>query len=187
MKKYCIRIPDNVSLFYSEKNKILIFQGPLGKKSLKLKTKIIIFNKTKIIKVTSKPFEKVSKNNYKKLKILQGTIVTLFKYALLNVSVFLYKKLKLIGVGYRVFLLNNFQNKLLQFKLGYSHDIYFKLPKNLVIFCLKFDKIFLKGKFYSNFFQIISSIRLLKKPEPYKGKGILYENEKISLKEGKKL
>jgi len=187
MKKHCIKIPANVSLFYSEENKILTFQGPLGKKSLRLKTKIIVSNNTKIIKITSKPFQNISKNDCKKLKILQGTIVTILKYIILSVSVFLYKKLKLIGVGYRVFLFNNLKNKFLQFKLGYSHNIYFKLPKNLTVFCVKFDKIFLKGKDYFKVFQIISLIRSYKKPEPYKGKGILYENEKINLKEGKKL
>lgn len=187
MKKYSIKIPYNVLLFYSKENKILTFQGPLGKKSLKLKTKIIISDETKIIKITSEPFQSISKNEHKKLKLLQRTIVSLLKQAILNVSVFSYKKLKLIGVGYRVFLLENFKNKLLRLKLGYSHNIYFKLPKNLTVFCLKFDKIFLKGRSYLKVFQIASLIRSYKIPEPYKGKGILYENEKINIKEGKKI
>ena len=76
---------------------------------------------------------------------------------------------------------------MLEFKLGYSHNIYFKIPKNLTVFCLKSDKIFISGNFYEYISQIASQIRSYKTPEPYKGKGILYENEKIFLKEGKKV
>jgi large subunit ribosomal protein L6 len=73
------------------------------------------------------------------------------------------------------------------FKLGYSHSLYFKIPEQLIIFCLKFTKLFIYGNSYQNVTQIASLIRSYKKPEPYKGKGILYETEKILLKEGKKI
>ena len=73
------------------------------------------------------------------------------------------------------------------FKLGYSHPIFFKIPNNLQIFCFKFIKLFVWGNSYKNITQTSALIRSYKKPEPYKGKGILYEGEKIVLKEGKKV
>ena len=77
--------------------------------------------------------------------------------------------------------------KLLNFKLGYSHQIFFKIPRNLNVFCLKSTKLFVSGLSNSYVNQIAALIRSYKTPEPYKGKGILYENEKIILKEGKKI
>jgi len=75
----------------------------------------------------------------------------------------------------------------LHLKLGYSHNIYIKVPKTLKIFCLKANKFFIKGDSYTFVTQIAAVIRSYKTPEPYKGKGILYSTEKITLKEGKKI
>jgi large subunit ribosomal protein L6 len=75
---------------------------------------------------------------------------------------------------------------LLHFKLGYSHYVYFKIPKNLEIFCLKANKLFILGDSYSFVNQVAALVRSFKIPEPYKGKGIIYTTEKITLKEGKK-
>ena len=186
-KKHIIKIPKNISIFYSEKSRIITLIGPLRRKSLKLKTQIIISSKKKLIGVTTKPFQNISGNERKQLKVLRGTVVALLKQAILEVSVSLCKKLQLVGVGYRTFLIQVSGKNLLQFKLGYSHSIFFKIPDNLKIFCLKFDKIFISGNFYEYVTRVASLIRSYKTPEPYKGKGILYENEKIVLKEGKKV
>jgi len=186
-KKHIVKIPKHISVFYSEKNRIITIVGPLRKKSLKLKTRIVVSSKKKFIGVTSQPFQNMSLNEKKQLKVLQGTTVALLKQIFLEVSVLLCKKLKFVGVGYRAFLVKLANNTLLQFKLGYSHDIYFKIPSNIKVFCLKSDKLFLSGSFYEYVSQIASLIRSYKRPEPYKGKGILYENETILLKEGKKV
>jgi len=186
-KKHIIKVPKNISIFYSEKSRIVTLIGPLRRKSLKLKTQIIISSKKKLIGVTIKPFQSISCNERKQLKILRGTVVALLKQAILEVSVSLCKKLQLVGVGYRTFLIQVSGKNLLQFKLGYSHSIFFKIPDNLKIFCLKSDKIFISGNFYEYVTRVAAVIRSYKTPEPYKGKGILYENEKIVLKEGKKV
>ena len=76
---------------------------------------------------------------------------------------------------------------LLHFKLGYSHQIYFKIPTKLKISCLKTTQIFIFGYSYLFVTQIASLLRSYKAPEPYKGKGIIYTTEKMILKEGKKV
>lgn len=186
-KKYLIKIPDYNKVFYCESKKSLTIIGPLVKKTFKLKLKLDIIESKKIILVTSIPFSNLSNNEKKKIRSLQGTTAALIKQMLIETSSTLYKKLKFVGVGYRAYNVQGFESKLLMFKLGYSHPIYFKIPKDLNIFCLKLTKLFIYGNSYQKLTLVSSLIQSYKLPEPYKGKGILYENEKILLKEGKKV
>nr|QII42418.1 ribosomal protein L6 [Phaeodactylum tricornutum] len=183
-KKYTVKVPENITLIYCEKKEILVFEGGLGKKTLKLKVKIFFLKKKRIVAITSTPFNILSTNKQKKMKFIQGTTTAAIKHLLIETSVLLYKKLKLVGVGYKAF---ETENRLLLLKLGYSHFIYFRVDKTLSIFCLKSTKLFVYGNCYQHVTQTASLIRAKKLPEPYKGKGVLYENEKIELKEGKKI
>lgn len=185
--KYLIKIPNYINLFYSKKKKIIVFIGPLSIKTLKLNLQLFIHKTKNIIKVSSIPFFKMANHKKKKIKTYQGLTIALIKQFITESSVLLYQKLKFTGIGYRAFFVDNFKNQLLLFKLGYSHSIYFKKPIGIKIFCLKTTKLFLYGNSYQYLTQTSSSIRLYRKPEPYKGKGILYSNEKIILKEGKKI
>ena len=186
-KKYLIKIPSKVSVFYCDKRQILLIKGNLGHKLLKLKIKLIISKQDNLIAITKQSFDIMSNKDKKKIKSLQGTTLVLIKKAFFEVTTKLYKKLKIIGVGYKAFpiVLNGLN--LIHFKLGYSHDIYFKVPKNVSIIDYKSTKIFLSGTFYNSVSQTAALIRSYKTPELYKGKGIRYENEKINLKEGKKI
>lgn len=186
-KRHIVKIPKNVSMYYCDTNHIIIFANSFAQKVLILKTKLIIEKKKRIIKVTRDPFFNISNNEKKKLKAVQGTQVSLLKQTLLDISLLFCKKLNLIGVGFRVSTLKILGMDLLHFKLGYSHFIYFKIPKNLKIFCLKANKLFILGYSYLFVTQIAALIRSYKVPEPYKGKGILYTTETITLKEGKKV
>lgn len=187
IRKYIVKIPSNISVFYCTKNHILIFSTLSTCNVLKLKTKLVIDKSKKIIRVTKEIFTKSSNYEKKKLKSLQATQVALIKQMLLEISLFFCKKLNLVGVGFRVTKLDKGSYNLLHFKLGYSHPIYFKIPKNLKIFCLKVNKLFIIGNSYMFINQIAALIKSYKFPDPYKGKGILYTTEKITLKEGKKV
>jgi large subunit ribosomal protein L6 len=180
IKKNLIKIPKNIIVLYSTKKKIITLIGPLNTRSMFLRLKLNILQDSKIIEVTSIPFAHISKK--KQILSLQGTTVALIKQLLVETSSTIYNKLKFVGVGYRAFEVEEFKNKLLMFKLGYSHPIFFKIPNNLQIFCFKFIKLFVWGNSYKNITQTSALIRSYKKPEPYKGKGILYEGEKIVLK-----
>lgn len=120
-------------------------------------------------------------------KKIQGTTVAKIKQILIESTYTLYQKLNLVGVGYRVFAHEQLKNQI-YFKLGYSHLIYFKIPSELNTHCQKFTKLFLFGNCsFDLLTQTASQIRVCKLPEPYKGKGILYDQEKIVLKKGKKI
>lgn len=186
-KKHIIKIPKNISMYYCDTKHIIVFTNSFTQKALTLKTKIIIEKKKRIIRVTREPFVTISNNEKKKLKVIQGTQVSVLKQALLDISLFFCKKLNLVGVGFRVSILKTSNSCLLHFKLGYSHCIYFKIPKNLKIFCFRTNKLFITGYSYLFVTQIAALIRSYKVPEPYKGKGIVYTTEKITIKEGKKL
>jgi len=186
-KKYRIKIPNKTTVLYSNQKNILTIIGPLTKKSLKLKLKINILKKTQQIEVSSIPFSKISNNQKKKILSMQGTTTALIKQLILETSYIYYQKLKLVGIGYRIFDVENYPNKLLLIKLGYSHPIFFKIPSKLKFFCLKRTKLFIFGNGYQSITNTAAILRSYKKPEPYKGKGILYESEKIILKEGKKV
>ena len=186
-KRYIIKIPKNISIYYCDVKHVIIFANSCARKALILKTKLIVEKKNRLIKVTRDSFFISSTNERKKLKAIQGTQVSLLKQIVLDISLFFCKKLNLVGVGFRVSKLKILEKELLHFKLGYSHFIYFMIPQDLKIICLKTNKLFILGYSYLFVTQIAALIRSYKVPEPYKGKGIIYMTEKVILKEGKKI
>lgn len=186
-KKYTVKVPQNIRVVYCDKKNIITFIGPFQTKSLKLGVKLFLIPSSNFIVVTQTPISGVSIISFKNAKKLQGTTVAKIKQILIETTYTLYQKLNLVGVGYRVFPYENLENQL-YLKLGYSHLIYFKIPNQLNSFCQKFTKLFLFGACsFDTLTQTASQIRSCKLPEPYKGKGILYEQEKIVLKKGKKI
>jgi large subunit ribosomal protein L6 len=187
-KRHIVKIPKDVSMLYCDKKMLITFIGPLGTKSLKLKLKIFTIKKHTQIFISKIPFVRVSGNEKKKLKAVQGTTIALIKQIIVEISFVFSKKLIFVGVGYKAFPIKLSKEKnLLHFKLGYSHQIYFRMLNSLNVSCLKATTLFIFGHSYQEVSQVCALIRSYKYPEPYKGKGILYENEKIILKEGKKV
>jgi large subunit ribosomal protein L6 len=92
------------------------------------------------------------------------------------------KKLELVGVGYRAAV----QGKVLNLTLGYSHPVAFAVPEGITIETPTQTEILIKGADRQKVGQVAAEIRDVRPPEPYKGKGVRYSDEKISLKEGKK-
>jgi large subunit ribosomal protein L6 len=90
------------------------------------------------------------------------------------------KKLEINGVGYRV----QSQGADLKFNLGFSHDVIYKVPSSVQV-KVEQNKITVSGSDKQQVGQVAAEIRKLKKPEPYKGKGIKYEDERILRKSGK--
>lgn len=183
--RYKVLIPDSVSIIYSESERIITISGLYDKKSLILKTKLKIVKK--VIYVTNNTFQKISNYEKKKIKMFQGTTHSTLKQFVIDVSVKLNNKLKLVGVGYKVFPISLGKYTVLQFKLGYSHSVYFKLDEKMDFFCKKSTMLHIFGNSYQKINQLIAKIRSYKTPDPYKGKGVLYHDETIILKEGKKI
>jgi len=187
INKYNIKIPTDISVIYSEKKRTLTFTGSLETKSMKLELKVFIDKSKKMVSVSPLVFSQISNTEKKKIKTLRNTTVAQIKHMLIESSILVYKKLKVNGVGYRALPTEAFDQKLLTLKLGYSHLIYIKTPDNLSINCFTRTKLCVFGNDYCDVAHFSALIRANKLPEPYKGKGILYENEVVELKEGKKI
>lgn len=187
-KKYAIKIPENVTTFYCDKKKIITFSGPLKKKSLKLEVKPFFSSTLNSLIISDLQNTQNSVSNKKKAKIIQGTTLAVIKHALIEINYKLYNKVKFVGVGYRSFQMNNPLENQIFLKLGYSHIIYFRIPSPLNTYIIKFTTLFIFGNSsYNEITKLVSLIRNCRLPEPYKGKGVLRFEEKISLKKGKKI
>jgi large subunit ribosomal protein L6 len=92
------------------------------------------------------------------------------------------RSLEINGVGYRA----NVQGKVLQLNLGYSHDVNYPIPEGIEIKTPKPTEITITGIDKQRVGQVAAEIRDFRGPEPYKGKGIKYSDERIFRKEGKK-
>ena len=92
------------------------------------------------------------------------------------------RRLEISGVGYRAAM----QGKNLQLALGFSHDVVYEAPEGVTISCPKPTEIVISGMDKQVVGQTAAEIRKYRGPEPYKGKGVRYSDERIVRKEGKK-
>jgi len=92
------------------------------------------------------------------------------------------RKLELVGVGFRAAV----QGKALNLTLGFSHPVVFDIPEGITIEAPSQTEVVIKGIDRQRVGQVAAEIRDIRPPEPYKGKGVKYADEKITLKEGKK-
>lgn len=92
------------------------------------------------------------------------------------------KKLELVGVGFRAAV----QGRVLNLTLGFSHAVAFPIPEGVTIESPTQTEILVKGSDRQQVGQVAANIRHIRPPEPYKGKGVRYADERIVLKEGKK-
>lgn len=109
-----------------------------------------------------------------------GLMRSLINNMVVGVSNGFSKKLELNGVGYRVAL----QGADLKFNIGFSHEVIYKVPQGITA-TVEQNTITISGISKQQVGQIAAEIRALKKPEPYKGKGIKYADERIIRKSGK--
>ena len=119
-------------------------------------------------------------NDEPKIRAKHGLMRALLSNMVTGVSQGCSKKLELTGVGYRAAL----QGADLKLNVGLSHDVIYKVPQGVTI-AVEQNTITVSGIDRQQVGQVAAEIRALKKPEPYKGKGIKYQGERILRKSGK--
>ncbi len=119
-------------------------------------------------------------NDEPKVRAKHGLMRALINNMVQGVSRGFSKKLELNGVGYRVAL----QGTDLKLNIGFSHDVIYKVPQGVQV-AVEQNTMTISGIDKQQVGQVAAEIRALKKPEPYKGKGIKYEGERILRKSGK--
>ena len=123
-----------------------------------------------------------TKSNSKFAKALSGTTRALIQNIVTGVSEGFERKLEIIGVGYRAAV----SGKTLNLTLGFSHPIAFKIPEGIIIETPSQTEVTIKGSDKQQVGQVAANIRAYRPPEPYKGKGVRYLDERIIRKEAKK-
>jgi large subunit ribosomal protein L6 len=118
----------------------------------------------------------------KRARAQWGTSRTLIANLITGVSKGFEQRLEINGVGYRAAV----QGKNLQLALGYSHEINYPIPEGITIATPRPVEIVITGMDRQKVGQVAAEIREYRPPEPYKGKGIKYSNERVFRKEGKK-
>jgi large subunit ribosomal protein L6 len=163
-----IMIPNNVKIELN--NQYLIIMGKLGILIKKIPKEI------ELSKINNKLLVKTNNNSF------WGTYRMLINNMILGVNKGFIVKLKLVGVGYRFFI----ENKYIKLKIGYTNLIKIPIPNYIKVKSINNTMLYVYGLDLQKIKEFIYKIRLHKRPDPYKGKGILFENEIINFKEGKK-
>ena len=171
-----ISVPDGVKI--EKKKHHLVFSGILGFTRLDL-TKI---DRTGLATIKIEPDKKLI-FIFSQSKPFFYSLQTLLKNKIRGVTVGFLVNLRIVGVGYRAFL--NPETGFL-FKLGYSHNYKYQVAGGLRAFLLEPTLVSLFGIDKNQVKQVASRIRSFKPPERYKGKGIRFTTEKISLAQGKR-
>lgn len=171
--KMAIALPKGVELKLMQDRQVHV-KGPKGVLQLQLPEGIHCKVEDQSIKVECDEALLTS-------KALYGLYRSLLKNCVVGVSSGFEKKLSLIGVGYRAAVLKD----KLDLQVGFSHPKMLPIPKNLQVTVDKGTQISIQGMDKHEVGQFAAAVRAVKPPEPYKGKGIRYENEYVRKKEGK--
>jgi large subunit ribosomal protein L6 len=150
-------------------------KGSKGSLTLQLKSGIKVLQQDKHLEVQAE-------SSAEGLDAIAGATRAHLANMVLGVTKGYEKKLELVGVGYRAAV----QAKTLTLTLGYSHLINYSIPEGVTIETPSQTEIVVKGVDRQRVGQTAAEIRHFRPPEPYKGKGVKYSDEKISLKEAKK-
>ena len=168
-----IAVPANVTVTVAEGNAVTV-KGPLGELKQSFCPELEIKQDGATLVVT-RP------NDQKENRALHGLTSTLISNMVVGITQGYSKKLEVNGVGYRVAL----QGKALNLTLGYSHPVIMDAPEGITFETPDANTIIIKGIDKQLVGQVAAVVRSKRAPEPYKGKGIKYEGEKIRRKSGK--
>jgi large subunit ribosomal protein L6 len=169
-----IPIPDGVKVNVSQRE--VAVEGKLGK---------LVWSHRPEVNVTVEPDKKqvvVSRKNDERLpRALHGLTRALIRNMVEGVSTGYEKKLEIQGVGY----LAAVQKDTLQLRVGFANEVHKKIPAGLTVTCPDQTHILIKGTDRQKVGQFAAEVRAVRKPEPYKGKGIRYDGEQVRRKAGK--
>jgi large subunit ribosomal protein L6 len=150
-------------------------KGPLGTLSRKLNPQV------KIEKVENRVEFKANDNSHQ-ADALSGTMRALVANMVTGVTKGFEKKLQLVGVGYRA----QAQGDKLNLTLGFSHPVVHPMPQGIKVETPTQTEILIKGMDRQLVGQVAAEVRAYRSPEPYKGKGVRYTGEQVTIKETKK-
>ena len=168
---YPIELPKGVE--YAHEGEMLRVKGPNGELSMTPHPTVEITNDDGVLSFAAAPGGTTA---------MAGTMRALVNNMVHGVTEGFEKKLSLVGVGYRA----QVQGSRLNLQLGFSHPVDFEIPEGVTIECPTQTEIVVRGTDKQHVGQVAAEIRGMRPPEPYKGKGVRYQDERIIMKEAKK-
>ncbi|KAF0118080.1 MAG: large subunit ribosomal protein L6 [Rhodospirillaceae bacterium] len=171
--KYPVMVPNGVTVAIKEGK--VTAHGKQGVLSLPLVPEVDVSLEEDKVWVKPRGTDKFA-------RAMWGTTRANIRNMVLGVNQGFAKRLDIVGVGYKAAV----QGKVLNLALGFSHDVVYPIPDDVVIRCDSPTAIAIGGPSKERVGQVAAEIRSYRPPEPYKGKGIKYANERILRKEGKK-
>ena len=168
-----LKVPANVTVEVNDN--VVTVKGPKGELSY-------TFNNELTVKVEEGSVTIERSNDSKKVKEMHGTTNALISNMIEGVSNGFSKGLEIVGVGYSF----NVKGKTLVVKAGYSHPVEVAIPDGIELESVSNTEITVKGISKELVGEFAANVRKIRKPEPYKGKGIRYKGEYVRRKEGKK-
>ena len=168
-----VELPGGVELKQSAGQ--LLVKGPKGELSLDLNTEVELKLEDNLVNF-------VPRSGSRFATAITGTTRALVANMVTGVSEGFERKLELVGVGYRA----KAQGKTLNLTLGFSHPVDYEVPEGITVETPSQTEVLVKGIDKQKVGQVAAEIRRYRPPEPYKGKGVRYSDERVVLKEAKK-
>ncbi|MBN9010256.1 MAG: 50S ribosomal protein L6 [Rhizobiales bacterium] len=171
--KKAVSVPKGVTATVSGQK--VSMKGPKGELSFVASDDIAVSMENGAVAVQPRDQSKIARSAW-------GMSRTMISNLIEGVTKGFERKLEINGVGYRAAV----QGKALSLSLGYSHEVSYPIPAGIAIATPKPTEIVISGNDKQQVGQVAVEIRQFRSPEPYKGKGVKYSDEKIFRKEGKK-
>lgn len=169
-----VSIPAGAKVALSD-NKLSV-EGPLGKLEREFRPEVSM-----TVDEGEKQIRVARNSDSRQARALHGLTRALVQNMLNGVTQGYEKRLEIVGVGY----LGAIQGDTLQLRVGFANEIHMKIPKTLQVTCPDQTHVVVKGVDKQQVGQFAAEVRGVRKPEPYKGKGIRYEGEAVRRKAGK--
>ncbi|MCL4193846.1 MAG: 50S ribosomal protein L6 [Thermoguttaceae bacterium] len=169
-----VPVPEKVKVTIEDR--VLVIEGPLGKLQYEFRPEVTVAydDESKSIVVTRGSDERLARS-------LHGLTRALVRNMIEGVTKGYEKKLEIVGVGYIAAV----QNGELQLRVGLANELHKPIPNGLTVTCPDQTHVLVKGIDKQLVGQFAAEVRALRKPEPYKGKGIRYDGEAVRRKQGK--
>lgn len=160
----------------SVQDRTITVEGPKGKLQFTHRSEVSV-----AVSEDGKTFTVEANDGERETKALHGLTRALVNNMIFGVKNGYEKRLEVVGVGY----LAAIQGKVLQLRVGFANELQQPIPPDLEVTCPDQTHIVVKGCDKQRVGQFAAQVRALRKPEPYKGKGIRYQGEYVKIKAGK--
>jgi large subunit ribosomal protein L6 len=168
-----VELPKGVE--FKQDGNVVTLKGGKGSLSLELNNEVELSEENNVLQIAPRSGSRFS-------TAIAGTMRALLANMAHGVSEGFERKLELVGVGYRA----QAQGNKLNLSLGFSHPVVYEVPEGITVETPSQTEILVRGSDKQVVGQVAAEIRGYRPPEPYKGKGVRYANERVVIKEAKK-